>query len=197
MKQAFEKGGVASSTPSSKNKAGTANSTSTSLVADPAATSTPKRKRTSATRTPKNRIFKEEKKYKPSLEEEDDDDEFLVDIKTKRAKSGAGNPRAAPKSKAKGANQQDRDSELTYNFLAPNFHNAAHLPTPTLSNSNNPTEAATAIKPDPDTQFNSLIGSANEEGETFYDTSEFMGEEEEAASTERECELCVSDELGC
>ncbi|KAF2690415.1 hypothetical protein K458DRAFT_427152 [Lentithecium fluviatile CBS 122367] len=199
MKQAFEKGDAAPSTPSkSKN---------TNNPSSPAGTTpTPKRKRAAAT-TPKK---KPEMNFKP---DEEEDEGKYVDKKPKRAKAGATKPKATLKSKGKGKEtvvkeeQEAEEADQPAGFLVPNnafsaykTYNPAHLPTPTLSSSVNPTEATTFIKTDPDAPYHHTHhhpngmrgplydGSVDEDQDDFYDAKEYFTQESELQAPD--CQLC-------
>jgi hypothetical protein len=210
MKQAFDRGDAAPTTPSKAKNASNATPSSPSGT-----TPTPKRKRATAASS-KKKAAGDNERFK-STDDDDDEDEF-VEKKHKRTKSGAGGstsiPRVTPKLKTKGKQtptiKEEPDQSAGFlvrnssgNDHASDYYTGNHLLTPTHSGSINPAEATTLIKTDPDAPHahpNSMRGPmygapADDGEEHFYDANEIFGENEGTFTQESElrdsrCKLC-------
>lgn len=205
MKQAFDKGDTAPTTPSKPKNASNAAFGSASGSA-----TTPKRKRAAAS-SPKKKAGSE--KFKPDgdedEEEDGDGDDEYVDKKPRRTKGGMGGiaakPRATPKSKTKSKQSPaiKEEPDQSAGFLVPDangdrrdntYYNGNVLLTPTYSGTVNPTEATTLIEADPEALHarsngmrGPLYGAPVDDGEDkFYDANEILGDDEETFKEESE-----------
>ena len=165
MKQAFNKGDAATTTPS-KSK----NDSKGALPSSEGSTPCPKRKRTSVA------TLKNKNAAGATPDDEEDDDESIDKKskrnKKKRIKTETGNTpklRATPKPKS-----TDKQTP--------------HLPTPTHSSSVNPTEATTLVKPDPDAgePHPIAVDDKDEDEEYFYDANEVVGGDDTTFTQESE-----------
>src|SRR5262245_43255181 len=173
MKQAFEKSDAPQPTPA-KSKSTTTKSSGANPNTAIDTTINPTRKRAPGVNgTAKKNAVKDNEKYKP-----DEDDDEHVKKKSKRAKrvgtvmTQHAIPRPSSKLKQPNPNMIDR---------------LGHLPTPTLSNSINSTEATTLIKTEPNAYTSgpsSSIGINGDEEDRFYDANEYVGNEEEGVVTQ-------------
>lgn len=186
MKQVFERGDSAPNTPEKDRSTPTTNTGLSKGKEDLITTRTTKRKRGAAAGgSAKKKAVKAENIYKPDVaDEQDAEDGDDGPLEKKRKRPRRGGPR--PMARRKPAKKQEPGVEYP---ATPDVND--HLPSVPLPSSKNPTKTTTFIKTDQEVYAEGMdqFGGVRDDesgNEQFYDSTEYLGQEEEAVAQESE-----------